>query len=338
MIVSWRYTAAAAAALLAFGAAGAAGAQACCAPPTGPIIGIPSVGAGAPSIGVGPTVFGAPNFGAGGVVIGAPTYHNPAGHAPDPGPGPGCGGAGGCGPIGVHPIAFPGVNVTPPNINIATPTIHVNTGGVVVGGTTFIGGTTLVGGGGGGFVTQQFIGGGGGGYFPAPPPAAGMVELGMSGEESQTISESATEMVTETMVIRASCIDDKGAPHPAARVTSVRDIASGFDGEVFRCMAGTQMEVTIGRWVNGQAVWDGGRTLSCAKGEALVYRVGQIVCAPASRQAGCYERSLLRRHGPGIKVVTLTTQQQVQRTRTVQAERREVRGIFLDGGVGVGLN
>lgn len=338
MTVSWRYTAAAAAALLALGGASSAAAQACCTPPTGPVIGFPTVGAGAPTIGVGGTFFGAPNFGYAGPIIGQPSYGPPSIPGPGaPGGGGACGG-GGCGPIGVHPIAFPGVNIVPPNINIATPTISVTTGGVIVNGTTFVGGATILGGGGGGGFSQQIIGGGGGGYFPAPPPAAGMVELGVGGEESRTVTESATEMVTDTMVIRASCIDDKGAPHPAARITSARDIDSGFDGEVFRCLPGTQMEVTIGRLVNGQAVWDGGRTLACGKGEALVYRGGQIVCAPASRQAGCYERSLLRRHGPGIKVVTLTSQQTVQRTRTVQAERSELRGIFLDGGVGVGLN
>jgi hypothetical protein len=132
-------------------------------------------------------------------------------------------------------------------------------------------------------------------------------------------------------------MDDKGMPHPASRTNGDAQVGDGFDGEIFRCMAGTRMEVALGRMVDGQAVFDGGRTLSCAKGQALSHKAGQLVCTAQMARAACNERSLLRRYGPGIKYATVTTTQQVA-TQRQSAQTTTFRStMFIDGGVGQGV-
>ena len=76
---------------------------------------------------------------------------------------------------------------------------------------------------------------------------------------------------------------------------------------------------------------------------------GKLTCAPQSPQRDCNERSLLRRHGPGIKFVEASMKAKtcIPRTRTVmttverQGERvRESKpqAMIFDGGVGQGVN
>ena len=77
-------------------------------------------------------------------------------------------------------------------------------------------------------------------------------------------------------------------------------------------------------------------------------RGGDLTCAPQSPARSCNERSLLRRHGPGVKLVETRTKIKkcIPRTRTVmttverQVERtRETisQPLVLDGGVGQGV-
>jgi hypothetical protein len=138
-------------------------------------------------------------------------------------------------------------------------------------------------------------------------------------------------------------------PHPASRTDGDQNIAATFNGEVFRCMAGTRMEVTMGKVVNGQPVFDGGRTMSCQKGQALAYTNGagaaggaaggSLVCVAQAARAECNERSLLRRFGPGVKYATVTRTETVTSTR--QAAQSNVvtlrSSMFVDGGVGQGV-
>ena len=85
-------------------------------------------------------------------------------------------------------------------------------------------------------------------------------------------------------------------------------------------MAGTNMQVTLGAMQNGTASFASGETFACRKGEALLHGGnGQLSCAPQTPQRDCNERSLLRRHGPGIKLVQykMSAKTCIPRTRTV---------------------
>ncbi len=283
-------------------------------------------------------------------VTNIPTVQGPAG---------GC-----CGPLTNHVVGVPGVFVPAPNVNISAggPNIggtNIGVGGPVfggnnvgVGGPTFIGGSSSTFGGGGG--GNVFIGGGGGFISSPSPTTPGIIEALNVGGGQQAVSEQFQESrsVTETMAIRAVCMDDRGMPHPASRTDGDQNIAATFNGEVFRCMAGTRMEVTMGKVVNGQPVFDGGRTMSCQKGQALAYSTapgamsangaagaGNLVCVAQAARAECNERSLLRRFGPGVKYAMVTRTETVTSTR--QAAQSNVvtlrSSMFVDGGVGQGV-
>ncbi|MEZ5946801.1 MAG: hypothetical protein R3C13_07860 [Hyphomonas sp.] len=201
---------------------------------------------------------------------------------------------------------------------------------------------------------QQFMMGGSGAWTVEEPAAATSTTF----QETERYTETVTEQVPVTEEIcrdeisstvafrpvQAVCLDDKGAPHPASRLDNSKSVAGTFSGEVFRCMAGTQMQVTMGRLDGNQISFDRGETFSCQKGEALVHKPGgRLVCAPQTPQRNCNERSLLRRYGPGVKLVQTramtrvctpqTTYQQV--SRKVEKERPlPPRRMILNGGVG----
>ncbi len=191
----------------------------------------------------------------------------------------------------------------------------------------------------------------------APYESSVLNNLRVEGE-NQLVTEVVTEQVPVTedycapaevtvmeQPVQAVCIDDRGAPHPASQVFSDERISHSYNGEVFRCMAGTSMQVTVGSFANNDAVFDGGRTFSCKKGESLTHSVGgNLSCAPEAPQRNCNERSLLRRYGPGIKTIKAKTPACIPTQRTVMKEvSREVQiekpisssgRIVLDGGVG----
>lgn len=257
-------------------------------------------------------------------------------------------GNGCCGPISNQVVGVPGISV--PGSNLGVNVSGNNIGGVNynIGGNTFggnnisVGGNTFIGGGGGSYYSSgggssYYSGGGGGAYNMVAPATPGLIELNVGGGQAamETISEQRT--TTEIVPIRAVCMDDRGMPHPASRPTSDEQVAATFDGEVYRCMAGTRMEVTVGKMVNGQAVFDGGRALSCQKGQALSYKGGNMVCTAQVAQRNCNERSLLRRFGPGIKYITLTRTETVQSQRQSQQATAWRSSMFVDGGVGQGV-
>ena len=253
-------------------------------------------------------------------------------HAPSGGGGAGC-----CGPIRGHSIGVPGVFVPAPSVSVSVGGANIGGSSVVVGGPTIIGGgsTTILGGGGGGGTT--FIGGGGASFMSPAPVSPGLTEALNVGGGRAVEQFMETRTSSETVAIRAVCMDDRNMPHPASRVDGDAQVSPTFDGEMFRCMAGTRMEVTIGRMVDGQPVFDGGRALSCAKGQALSYKAGALTCTAQIARAACNERSLLRRFGPGIKLATITTTQQVQSTREVAQSASFRSSMFIDGGVGQGV-
>jgi len=246
------------------------------------------------------------------------------------------GGSGCCGHIGGGVIGTPGVIIGGSSVSVYNAGVHVGGTNVSVGGNTYVGGssTTVFGGGGGG--GGYFIGGGGGGFYAPAPVSTGVIEGLDLGRAAETITESASESYSETVAIRAVCMDAKGTPHPASRPSGELNVSANYDGEIFRCMAGTYMEVTVGKWLNGKSMFDGGRNISCVQGQALSYRGGNLVCTSQIPQANCNERSLLRRFGPGIKLATISGTRSVERTRTVQSTSVRT-SMFIDGGVGQGV-
>lgn len=146
--------------------------------------------------------------------------------------------------------------------------------------------------------------------------------------------------------IQAVCVDDKGAPHPASQTFPEEAVAASQKGEIFRCMAGTSMQITFGGYdETGRISFNNGRTMSCAKGEALVHANGDVSCQRQEPRRNCNERSLLRRHGPGVKILQASSAC-VPTTRTVmKTVSKEVTvkkpsaagGLVLDGGVGQGV-
>lgn len=137
-------------------------------------------------------------------------------------------------------------------------------------------------------------------------------------------SSAATETVARErdLSIQAICVDTSGNPHPASQTFGGRDVGQEYRGEIYRCMSGTRMRYTVD-----------GRSYDCAQGEALWYENGAVTCRTQIARRQCNERSLLRRHGPGDKLVRIRDTE----TRTVRAETTFNGAMTMDGGVGQGV-
>ena len=259
-----------------------------------------------------------------------------------------------------HGIIVPGVNVAGPNVSITGSNVNVHGGSYSFSAQTYL---NVTAGAQASSDATAFVSGGGGGFSrPAPVATTAIDGLNVVGGE-ETYTETVTEDVpvveeycvdevssrTVYKAIQAVCIDDTGSPHPASQVNGSQSIAPGYRGEVYRCMAGTRMQVTLGSAENGNVSFDHGQTLSCKKGEALVYKPGgQLSCEPQIPQRNCNERSLLRRHGPGIKTFEakvaemrcIPQQRTVMKTVTREVEKTRVtpaQPMVFDGGVGQGV-
>jgi len=245
--------------------------------------------------------------------------------------------SGGCGCVPTsHQVRVPGVDVTAPSVSVNLPTLNVSSAsssanasssasanaesGVSVNVTTSSG-----------VNTQAIInanssgyGGGGGGGFsdsgsvtttidsihvesPAPPETRRIC----------AVFKAAVKMVA----IQASCLDDKSIPHPASQLGPDRNIVDGYEGEVYRCIAGARMQYTMADY-SGAANFDHGQTLTCQKNEALYHTsAGVLQCRAQKPARDCNERSLLRRFGAGIKILKVSQSNICAewRTETVQA-------------------
>ncbi|MFN7231642.1 MAG: hypothetical protein ACK51C_04070 [Brevundimonas sp.] len=147
-----------------------------------------------------------------------------------------------------------------------------------------------------------------------------------------------TRSVSKRVVIQAFCIDDRGVPHPASQVRPGRDVQEDHEGELYRCLAGTRLQITIAEY-EGEVRFDGGETLTCEKGEALWHEPGGIIqCRVQRPERECNERSLLRRYGAGLKILTMLREESYTeyREEIVHEAGAVVVGssITLDGGVG----
>jgi hypothetical protein len=249
---------------------------------------------------------------------------------------------------------------------------------------------------------QTIVSGGGGasGIIAGPVSA---VNLGVGGGSEREAYE-ATRTRFEKVVIQAFCFDDKEVPHPASQVGPDRDIDEMYDGEIYRCIAGTHMQVTMadfgicddfgpagearisesesssysrseshyesgyageGGYAHGGGYgegerheshmmtpvrhvgcganmdfshvnFDGGKMMTCQKGDALWFEHGNLTCRVQIPQRQCNERSLLRRFGTGIKVLTVTRIETTQRQVARQFERSSASSTVMtfNGGVG----
>jgi hypothetical protein len=94
--------------------------------------------------------------------------------------------------------------------------------------------------------------------------------------------------------VRATCVDARGVPHPAAQTFGERETPVEFEGELFRCLPGTQLRYDVDHAVN-----------DCAAGEALWFGAGALSCRAAAEHPREHDRELLRRFRAGVKVVRL---------------------------------
>jgi hypothetical protein len=179
-----------------------------------------------------------------------------------------------------------------------------------------------------------FIGGGGGGGSSIGPAPVGLIQnLSVGGDVRKTAYEAERTKITK-VVIETVCIDDKLVPHPGSQVTPDRDIDDAYDGELFRCIAGTHMRVTIADY-QGEVSFDHGWTMDCDKGQALYHSPGgHVECRAQIPARDCNERSLLRRFGAGVKILTMITKERYTAYKEETDEASSVGSMTIDGGVG----
>jgi len=222
-----------------------------------------------------------------------------------------------------------------------------------------------------------YVSGGGGAYFSVDQPYPTVIQgLNVEGGAAATqVIQQAVERsrwAFSRVVIQALCIDDRNIPHPASQVQPGREIAPGYNGELYRCIAGTRLQYTLAEFAE-QISFDHGQTMSCQKGESLWYNEGAaaggasqyaaayaqayaaqyggqhggaggpagggiVECRPQLAERDCNERSLLRRYGAGVKILTLWREEiyTEYQEQVVEAAASMSMGysLTLDGGVG----
>ncbi len=249
---------------------------------------------------------------------------------PPPPPAQPCCGSGG------HQIKVPGVNVVVGASVVVNAAASANVNAAASGA-----GSVIVYGGGGG---SSFSMGGG-----SVSVIQGLNVEG--GARLQRTAYNASRTRVKVVVIQAFCLDDRDVPHPASQVTPDRDIDETYQGELYRCLAGTRMQYTVSDYA-GKIAFDHGQTFTCAKGEALTFsrwngpsgpdagpdagRAGRLECRPQKPARDCNERSLLRRFGAGVKILRIITTETytAYREETVQGSQVSSFNMSVDGGVG----
>ena len=249
---------------------------------------------------------------------GGNTCQPPPPPPPPPIPGGPCGG-GGCIPPVAPPCCGSGGSV---NVNV---NVNANASATARAFAGARSGATVI------------VGGGGGAYFNVDQPYPTTIQgLSVEGKTMEMIRVpyTASRRMEKRVVIQAYCIDDRAVPHPASQVRPGKDVGMDYEGELYRCIAGTKLRWTIGDEMGGP-----GETINCNKREALWYgRGGMLECRPEKQERDCNERSLLRRYGAGVKVLTMIREETYTeyREEMVEAVGAVASGavIMLDGGVG----
>ena len=187
-----------------------------------------------------------------------------------------------------------------------------------------------------------WVSGGGSAYVtvdqPYPTTINGLTVEGARVRQVIRVPYEARRRWEKRVVIRAFCIDDRNVPHPASQVRPDRDVGGDYEGELYRCLAGTWLQYTWAEYT-GDADFGQGQTMDCRKGEALWHgRGGRVECRAQKAERECNERSLLRRYGAGVKILTMIREEiyTEYREEVVEQEGIAVSGasITLDGGVG----
>ena len=265
----------------------------------------------------------------------APTPPSP----PPPHHGGGC-----CAHPGGPTIHAPNIHVGGPNIHVGGPNIHVggihlnSSVNVNVSASASASASAMAGAAGSAGAGGQTFIYSGGSYFSGAqaPSATALTGLRLAGT-LETVSEERTRIVEEWRLIRAVCVDDGGTPHPASRPDPDLRVDPHYDGEIYRCVAGTALQVAIGWREDGVDRWEGGTTMVCEKDEALRHeRGGRLYCATQEPRRNCNERSLLRLHGPGEKLIYYRYEERYTETYERRSETTSVTSmtLMLDGGVG----
>ena len=127
-------------------------------------------------------------------------------------------------------------------------------------------------------------------------------------------------------------------PHPASQLFPEQDVEDAFDGEIYRCIAGTRLQYTWAEYV-GRVGFDGGRTVICNKDDSLWHtREGKLECKRQKAERDCNERSLLRRFGAGVKVMTMIITETYTAYREEEVETASTSSssssMSFSGGVG----
>jgi len=232
--------------------------------------------------------------------------------------------------------------------NVYVPGVNVHVGGSVIVNANASATASAVAGAGAGAgagsrasagTTVYYGGGSHGGYYSGPISTGYIQGLNVEGGEARRrASYEATRTRYKRVVVRAVCLDDRDVPHPASQVTPDREIDNGYDGELYRCIAGSRMQYVVGAYEG--ASQGGGETYICAKNEALYFspgvQGGSVACRPQRPARDCNERSLLRRYGAGVKVLTMlyTERYTAEREETVREQSSSGMSLSLDGGVG----
>ena len=215
-----------------------------------------------------------------------------------------------------------------PNVNVH---VNVNSTAVAISKANANATSNSNSSGGGGGDTVFFSGGGS--QVIATPGFPVLQPLSVIGSELAKKAITEKRSIFKQVIVQAVCIDDRGAPHPASQLFGDRDVAEHFEGEIYRCIAGTKLQATIADFA-GKVAFDGGQTMACAKGEALYHSRGALTCRPAKPQRNCFERSLLRRHGVGVKVFQMSKIEEFTSFREEIVEAAHSSFTAFDGGVG----
>ncbi len=231
--------------------------------------------------------------------------------SPPPPPSPPC----------CHQINFPGVNVSIGATVVASANAQsFASSGAAAGSNTVV------------------FGGGGGGMWSMGEGAVGVIQgLNVEGMAIPTREAFEAERTKiRIVVIQAVCIDDREVPHPASQVTPDREVDEHYEGELYRCIAGSHMQATLADY-HGQISFEHGEIINCAKGEAL-YRFGdgKVLCKAQAPARDCNERSLLRRYGAGVKIVKMISVERYVAYREEVSKSAQVTtfNMTIDGGVG----
>jgi hypothetical protein len=228
---------------------------------------------------------------------------------------------------------------TPPGHNINVPGVNVNVNASVIVNANVNAQVNAQAGSNAGSRagTTVFFGGGGyaGGVMPGPVSVINGLNV-QGGREKRRVAYEDRREKTVRVVIQAFCLDAKEVPHPASQVFPERDVENGYEGELYRCLAGTRMQYVVAEYLD-RISFDGGKTVTCDKNQALYHtREGVIECRKQTPARDCNERSLLRRFGAGVKVLTIRTVETftAYREEEVESSSASSSSMTLSGGVG----